>query len=293
LKDKQTILIVDDCRSTLQLIKSILKDEYRIITATRGRDALAITQQDVVDLIILDIVMPDMGGYETCQELKDDPATRNIPVIFVSSMGEEEDEALGLELGAVDYIVKPIRASILKARVHAHMELKRQRDSLEALSMVDSMTGIPSRRQFETQMDKEWRRAVRSHETLAVFFIDVDSFKEYNDNHGHMAGDECIRQVAVLLNRNAKRGGDMVARYGGEEFAAFAPALSLEEALALGELFRCIVEQSSPVTISVGVTVMQPEQPKSPEVLLDQADQALYQAKNAGKNRVVAYSAVD
>jgi diguanylate cyclase (GGDEF)-like protein len=261
--------------------------------ATSGREALKIAQTEKVDLILLDVIMPDMDGYETCRQLKDNPVTQSIPIIFVTAMGEMDDETIGLNLGAIDYLVKPIRTPILKARVKNHLELKKYRDSLESLCMVDSLTGIPNRSQFERLIDKEWRRFQRTGESLSLFFIDIDSFKGYNDRYGHLAGDDCLRQVAAALDQTAKRGGDVVVRYGGDEFCAIAPGVGPEGAELLGELFRSGVQKATPVTVCVGVSTMQSLQGSTLAELMRNADQALYQAKRSGKNKVVVYAAED
>ncbi|VBB08864.1 nucleotide cyclase [Lucifera butyrica] len=294
--ERQSVLIVDDSRLNLMFMKDILKDRYKIFCATSGKQALAITMAERVDLIILDVTMPDMDGYEVCEQIKKNPQTKNIPVIFVSAMEEEENEAKGLEIGAIDYIIKPFNPSILKARVKNHLELKKYRDILEKLSLVDGLTGLANRRYFDEVLDKEWRRALRNGDNLSIILLDVDFFKKYNDHYGHLAGDDCLRQVGNVLKDSVKRAGDLAARYGGEEFAVILPSTPWEGAFIIAEKMRRNIESlqiahqvsevSSYVTISVGVASLKPEMDMIPDILIRNADDALYQAKRNGRNKV-------
>ena len=284
-----TLLIVEDCRSDQKLIEVLLKPEgYRILSASTGNEALRIVQNETVDLILLDILMPEMDGFHVCRHLKQNTLTRNVPVIFLTALSEEEAEVAGLNLGAVDYVVKPIVASILKARIRNHVDMKKYRDSLEMISMVDYLTSIPNRRYFDHQLEKEWRRALRSREPIALFYIDIDAFKQYNDQFGHACGDECLRRVAQVLQQNARRAGDFVARIGGEEFVLVAPTLGLPDALLLGEILCKAVRENTPVTVSIGIATSFASQEESTQALLQQADEALYQAKTQGRNQMVA-----
>ena len=286
--DKQTLLIVDDCRSDQKLLAGILKPEgYHVILASTGVEALAIVQSEDIDLVLLDILMPEMDGYHVCRHLKQNTLTRNIPVIFLTALTEQESEIAGLNLGAIDYVTKPIVASILKARVRNHVDMKKYRDSLEMISLFDYLTTIPNRRYFEFQLEKEWRRSLRTQDYISVFFIDIDSFKQYNDQFGHAAGDDCLKLVAAAINRKARRTGDFVARIGGEEFALIAPASGYQGAGVLGDIICKTVRENSPVTVSIGIATASVTQESSPQGLMRQADEALYQAKALGKNRIV------
>ena len=296
--ERSNVLIVDDSRTNIAIMKDILSEDHEVFSALTGKDALKIARQENVDLILLDVVMPEMDGYEVCKRLKADPVTKNIPVIFVTSMSEMGDETKGLELGAIDYMIKPVRAPILKARVRNHLELKKYRDFLENLSMVDGLTGVWNRRHFNEVLDKEWRRAMRGTNLISVILLDVDFFKKYNDHYGHLAGDDCLRQVTKALKETARRGGDMVARYGGEEFVIITPASSSEEAQALAEKLRISVEMlaiphataeiSDHVTISIGVATVHPNPCMDVSDFLEKVDRALYMAKSGGRNRVAA-----
>jgi PleD family two-component response regulator len=215
---KQSVLIVDDMVSNIEILSGVLGSEYDVLFATSGKDALDIAHDQTPDLILLDVVMPDMDGYEVCAKLKADEKTRDIPVIFVTAMDQEEDESKGLNAGVIDYITKPVRSSIVKARVRNHLELKRYRDLLKELSTVDGLTGIPNRRRFDEVLESEWRRARRNQTPLSLLLMDIDFFKAYNDHYGHVAGDDCLRQLAKGLAEIVRRPADLVARYGGEEF---------------------------------------------------------------------------
>jgi diguanylate cyclase (GGDEF)-like protein len=289
--EKQTILIVDDSRLNLLIMKDILQEDYNVLCATSGKHALAIAMLESIDLFILDVIMPGIDGYEVCSKLKE-----NIPVIFVSAMEEEEEETKGLQIGAIDYITKPISPSIIKARVKNHLELKKYRDILEKMTLIDGLTGVANRRYFDEFLDKEWRRALRNGEDISVILIDVDYFKRYNDYYGHLAGDDCLRQIGAVLKGSVKRAGDLVARYGGEEFAVILPATHRRGALVIAEKLRKDVEAlkiahfmsevGEHVTISSGIATLTPSQEHNPSMLIKCADDALYQAKATGRNRV-------
>ena len=293
-----TILVVDDAPENLQVLNAVLKEQYRVKVATSGERALALaTGADLPDLILLDVMMPGMDGYEVCARLKDDPRTRDIPVLFVSSRDEEEDEARGLALGAIDYIIKPIRPSIVQARVRNHLELKRNRDLLARLTTVDHLTGISNRRRYDEYLEFEWRRAARDQTPIALIAIDIDHFKAYNDHYGHPKGDSCLVAVAQALAESVTRTPDLIARCGGEEFACVLPGTDalgathlaeemLQRVLAL-ELEHLRSDSHDRVTVSIGVAAMIPDPEEPPQTLVALADAALYQAKTEGRNRVV------
>lgn len=295
----QTILIVDDARFNVQIITDILADDYHILSASSGQEALDIAMSQSVDLILLDIIMPGMDGYEVCHRLKNDPHTKNIPIIFVTAMTEVKDETKGLEMGAIDYIFKPVNPAIVKVRVKNHLELKKYRDMLEKQSLLDGLTGIANRRHFDEVFNREWRRALRMNDMVAIVFLDIDFFKKYNDCYGHLAGDDCLRQVGITLKNSLQRAGDFVARYGGEEFVVILPGTSLQDAALVGEKIRgniegmkvqhTMSEVSDYVTVSVGVNAVRPTLTMTAASLIAAADSALYHAKRQGRNRVVAF----
>ncbi len=295
INKKQRILIVDDEPLNIRILGNALRDMYQISFATSGEDALKIADRDT-DLILLDIMMKGMNGYEVCEKLKKESKTQNIPVIFITSMNDEEDETRGLEIGAVDYITKPFSMAIVKARVRTHLELKRHRDMLENLSSLDGLTGIPNRRRFDEFLELEWKQAVRDASYLSLIMIDIDYFKKYNDNYGHCAGDDCLRRVAITLSESVNRPSDLVARYGGEEFAAVLPKTDPEGALFIADtMHSCIRQLRIPhshseigdfLSISLGAASIIPTRNTSSSTLINGGDRALYQAKRSGRNQL-------
>jgi diguanylate cyclase (GGDEF)-like protein len=299
----QKILIVDDEPINIKILAEILKNpDHEILTATNGVTALELASVEDPDLILLDIMMPQVDGYEVCSSLKSDKQTRNIPVIFVTACGEEDDETLGLELGAVDYITKPIHPSIVKARVKNHLELKRKRDILEALSITDGLTGIANRRRFDEFLNYEWMRAKRASSCLSLIMMDIDYFKLYNDHYGHPEGDKCLHKVAMALTKSVKRATDLVARYGGEEFSCVLPLTDEKGALSLAhEIQHHIIALHIPhqysavadyITMSIGVATMIPDRFSLPETLIEAADKALYEAKISGRNQTRVWNSL-
>lgn len=295
-EQRPKILVVDDIPSNVHVLSRILKDDYDIYFATDGEKALELVQARMPDLVLLDIMMPGMDGYEVCSRIKADPSTRDIPVIFISAKSEVEDETRGLEVGAIDFITKPISPPIVKARVRNHLLLKRQTDLLRSLSFLDGLTGIANRRRFDETMAREWRRCARARSPLSLIILDVDHFKAFNDHYGHQAGDECLRAVAEVLADQVLRPSDLVARYGGEEFVCLLPDTANDGAVQVAERLRDAVVRlgiphaSSPiaphVTISLGVATAFPCTEANPEQLTQLADRLLYQAKRSGRNRV-------
>lgn len=293
---KQTVLIVDDTPANIEMLSEALSDEYEVLFATSGEDALDIAVEQHPDLILLDVIMPGMDGYEVCGRIKGDARTRSIPVIFVTAMDHEEEEATGLNVGAIDYLTKPIRPAIVRARVRNHLELKRHRDNLENLSSTDGLTGIPNRRQFDEALVREWQRARRSQTSLSLILMDVDLFKDYNDHYGHLIGDDCLRYLAPVLVACVRRPADLVARYGGEEFACLLPDTTAEGAMVIGRLMLEQVNMlriphansavADHVTMSLGVATLIPVVGQPAADLVRRADECLYAAKRNGRNQV-------
>ncbi|MDO9103457.1 MAG: diguanylate cyclase [Methylovulum sp.] len=299
MKAHSKLLIIDDEPINIRMLDDMLRDKYEIIVALNGKQALRrATTLPPPDLILLDIQMEGMDGYEVCRQLMKNDITRSIPVIFMTSLTDEEDEKKGLELGAVDYITKPYRPSIIQVRLRNHLELKHQRDMLDRLCSHDTLTGIANRRSLENFLEQEWQKAVRYDDELAIIFMDIDHFKKYNDNYGHLAGDACLRDVAGVLKGALNRSTDLLARYGGEEFVCVLPKTSLAGALIVAESLRsAILDQAIPhqysnhscVTLSFGVVSARPAtQQGCPTDLLEAADKKLFEAKNQGRNQVVS-----
>jgi len=296
------ILLVDDAPTNIQILNETLKDEYQLFFATNGRDAIRITKESMPDLILLDVIMPEMDGYEVCRILKADHLLQNIPIIFITAMNQQEDEAIGLELGALDYITKPFNPVIVKLRVRNQIELKRQRDLLARLSHLDGLTEIANRRSLNEALEREWRRGSRSQKPISLLMIDIDYFKMYNDSCGHLAGDDCLRLVAQGLKGALGRAADFIGRYGGEEFLAILPETDESGALVVATLMQKhisgvdIPHPTSPlggrITLSIGIATATGKREQNCECLLNAADKALYQAKQEGRNRIVASQAI-
>lgn len=295
---KQKILIVDDTPSNILFLTEVLKDqEFEIYAAGNGAEAIDIANSEHPDLILLDVIMKDMDGYEVCQQLKAGANTSNIPIIFITAYEDEDDEAYGLQLGAADYITKPVNPAIVIARVRNHLALKKQQDLMEAISSTDFMTGVANRRRFDEVIESELRRNTRIHKPLTLVMCDVDYFKQYNDLYNHLAGDLCLKHIAKALENIFHRAGDLVARYGGEEFVIILPNTDSDTALQMAKTLCEKIEAlniphsnssvSKYVTLSAGVaTWADGETQLSAQSLIEASDQALYQAKHNGRNRV-------
>lgn len=298
-QEKQTVLIVDDEPVNIKVLGQALSDIYRVKTAINGSKALDIcTSSDAPDLVLLDIQMPDIDGYEVLIRLREQEKTKSLPLIFITGRDAAEDEARGLELGAMDYITKPFNIPVVMARVRNQLALKKKADLLEMLVSIDGLTEIPNRRQYDETFRREWRRGFRASAPLSMVMIDIDCFKAFNDHYGHSKGDQVLKVVAETLNNAVQRGADFVARYGGEEFVALLPDTDAESAKLVAERLRAAVvnakipheynKAGSYITISVGVASATPSSLLTQLDLQDKADEMLYKAKHAGRNQVAA-----
>jgi diguanylate cyclase (GGDEF)-like protein len=291
------ILVADDDRINTLIISSALKGEFEVVEASTGAEVLDRVAAGDIDLVLLDVVMPGLDGFDVCKRLKSDPATIDIPVIFVTSLEDSAEETRGFAVGAVDYIMKPIRPTIVRARVRTHVELKRTRDLFEKLASVDPLTGVANRRRFDTALDEEWRRSSRSGRWLSLALVDVDHFKQYNDRHGHLAGDRCLRAIAASLLRGMRRAGELVTRYGGEEFGLilpdFAPAMmpgvlrGLLDAVSQTPHDAIAMLPGELITISIGAISVVASRDGDANVALASADGLLYEAKAGGRDQCV------
>ena len=295
--ERDIILVVDDSMVVLRLLDFLLtRENCRVITAANGKEGLAKAFEHVPDLILLDAMMPGMNGFEVCRRLKADPRTREIPVLFVTILRGEIDEVAALEAGAIDFIPKPITPTCLLARVHNHLELKHSKDRLRALSLIDGLTGIANRRQFDQGLELEWQRAARDGKPISLIMGDVDHFKKYNDRFGHAQGDECLRRVAQVFKGSLRRPGDLAARFGGEEFVCILPdtdeagARRVAEEILAGIAALALPhpdgDVSGKVTLSLGVVTGRATPTKTAGALAEGADMNLYEAKRLGRNRI-------
>lgn len=292
MSTKAVILIVDDVPTNVQALALLLKEEYVIKVATSGVRALELAGQDPIpDLILLDVQMPDMNGYDVLKLLKENSDTAQIPIIFVTGKDTVEDEEYGLQLGAVDYIAKPIRPSIVKARVKTHITLKQQHDQLVGMATHDQLTGLYNRHYLSDALSKKVAHAKRHGELLSVMIVDIDHFKNVNDTFGHLMGDLILKAVAGTMQDSARK-EDIAARFGGEEFIMVLDNCTAHDALIKAEHLRSKIQRLHPediaVTASFGVVQLD-EDTQRYEDLLKNADMALYMAKEEGRNRVILY----
>ena len=295
-KQKNSLLLVDNEKSNLKFLSKILGSEYTIYTATNGTSAIKIAKEYMPDLVLLDILMPGMDGYETLAELKKNDRTKKIPIIYITGLSSNEDEEKGLSLDAVDYISKPFSDMIVKLRVRNQIQIINQMRTIERLSMIDQLTNLPNRRSFDERMHVEWNRAIREQTPISLLIFDIDRFKDYNDKYGHQQGDIALQTVAKVLSHASKRSSDFAARWGGEEFVILLPNTPLNSAMDIAETIRVNVEKediphngnsSTKITASIGVNTKIPTLEDSTDAFFSAADKALYAAKADGRNKVV------
>ncbi|MCV2370388.1 diguanylate cyclase [Roseateles oligotrophus] len=292
---KPRLLIVDDQPVNIQALYQVFAADYQVFMATSGPQALGLCRDKHPDLVLLDIQMPGMDGFEVCRQIKADAELQDLPVVFVTAHSEPKAETEGLEVGAVDFISKPFNPAVVRARVKTHLTLKLQGDLLRQMVFIDGLTGVYNRRFFDERLEREFQRARRSASSLALIVVDVDYFKRYNDHYGHLAGDEALRAVASTLLGQLKRPGDMVSRYGGEEFACILPETDLAGAMCLAEEMEAAIRAAhiahaysdvcAHLTVSLGVASFKPDGTRLAEELIQAADQQLYLAKSKGRGR--------
>lgn len=295
---KPRLLIVDDQSLNIRILHGLFREQCDVFMATSGEQAIEICLREFPDLILLDVMMDGIDGHEVCRRLKADPLTQEIPIIFLTGKTGSSEELHCFELGAVDFISKPIQAPVVDARVRTHLALKLQSDFLRSMALLDGLTGVANRRKFDTDLAEGWRHCQRLARPLSLILFDVDYFKFYNDRYGHQAGDQCLQSVARTLQQILNRPHDLIARYGGEEFACLLPTTDLGgathiaekmlEAVRLLQIEHLASETGSVVTLSAGVASLIPGDRYSPADLVAAADKQLYEAKNAGRARVSA-----
>ncbi|HKB63619.1 MAG TPA: diguanylate cyclase [Burkholderiales bacterium] len=308
------ILVVDDSPTIRAALRSLLERMgHTVVEADDGKEALQMYRQDRPGLVLIDVVMPVMDGYEAARHMRETSAEEWVPIIFLSSKEADQDLNRAIEAGGDDYLVKPVSFVVLNAKIRALQRLESMRAKqlemsrdlasanreLEKLSRQDGLTGIANRRYFDSYLLTEVRRALREKASVSLILSDVDHFKAFNDCYGHQAGDDCLRRVAAALSSAGRRPADLAARYGGEEFAMVLPGTVLEGAVDVAKAVsrvigglaiphaRSSVDQS--VTLSQGIVSLVPEKESASEDLIQHADQALYQAKQQGRNRYVVF----
>jgi diguanylate cyclase (GGDEF)-like protein len=293
MNKEKKILIVDDEKMNLISLAHFLKPEYEIISASNGVTALAEADEHLPDMILLDIIMPDMTGFDVVQKLKSSVKTMGIPVIFITGLNNVEDEEKGLTLGAVDYITKPFNQNLVKARIRTHLRMSDYVRTIEKLCMLDALTGLPNRRGFDTRMETEWGRAFREKQPLGLIMLDIDNFKRYNDTYGHPQGDNLLQVIGSILKNTLHRASDIAVRWGGEEFCIILPDTDLQGTEKIAEQVRINVMETTvshaddiktSVTVSLGANAKIPDDGEPVNDFIEEVDKLLYKAKKSGKN---------
>ncbi|MCL2761945.1 MAG: diguanylate cyclase [Treponema sp.] len=295
MSNSKKILIVDDEKMNIMALVHFLRSQYEIIIAVDGISALEAAEKHAPDIILLDVIMPDMSGFDVLVKLKDSSVTMNIPVIFITGLNDVESEEKGLVLGAVDYIAKPFHKSIVKARIQTHLKMSDYIRTIEKFGLMDVLTGLSNRRSFDTRMSTEWGRAFREKKPLGLIILDIDNFKIYNDTYGHPQGDTLLQAIAAVLNETVNRSSDFVARWGGEEFIVLLPDTDRNGILNIAEQIRvniknrivpCTDETNTSATVSLGAKSIIPDDDNSIARFIADADALLYTAKKNGKDQV-------
>ncbi|WP_307753567.1 diguanylate cyclase domain-containing protein [Xanthomonas albilineans] len=289
------VLIVDDQPINIRALHELLRDACEVSMALDGHRALALCREQPPDLVLLDVMMSDLDGLQVCRRLKADPATADIPVVFVTGQNAPEDEVAALEAGGADFITKPVQPVVVRARVQNQLIMKLQSDMLREVALLDGLTGIANRRRFDATLSTHWQACGREGKPCGVLMIDVDYFKRYNDHYGHLLGDACLRLLAQTLAGCLLRPYDLIARYGGEEFVALLPESDAEGVRDVAErMLQRIAQLQHPhaasplgpwLSISMGGAAMVPGVEAMAAPLLELADAQLYLAKQGGRAR--------
>jgi len=289
----KTILVIDDTVSNLDIVSDFLVD-YDVIAIDNGADAINIINSEKIDLILLDIMMPDMDGYEVCKFLKKHKSTKEIPIIFLSSKSDEDSIEMAYDIGGIDYVTKPFKPKELLAKVKRELYLQDLQEELKLLASTDSMTKLFNRRYFTEMSESLLDLAKREKTQSAIIMLDIDKFKNVNDTYGHKIGDDVIISLSKLLQKFTRK-SDVVSRWGGEEFVVLLPHTDLDGALVIAQKIRVSVENFSlqvndnkvlKFTISIGVSAVDTQNDLNIEASIGRADEALYEAKESGRNKV-------
>lgn len=292
----QKILIIDDSAVQANYLRSILEDDYQVVVAHTGKEGLEKAMTGEYSLVLLDVIMPDMDGFSLLREMQESIVTKYIPVIMITSLSDTYSEERGLVLGAVDYIAKPFHPMIVKARVNTHIKLYQYRLQIQRQALVDELTGVANRRQYDNYSAVKWQEAVRLGKPISICMFDIDLFKLYNDTYGHPAGDKVIAAVAGAVNSRLQRVTDFFARYGGEEFVALILGDDSRQAFDHMKHIRQQIEElrmphratkTGWVTVSIGGVTISPQSGDDYNTYLMAADAMLYDAKRFGRNMVV------
>jgi len=321
IMDKLKVLIVDDIEANRIALEAILESEdVEIIKVSSGNEALKVLlKNDNIDIVLLDVQMPDMDGFEVAEIMKSDEKTREIPIIFITAISKEEKFVCkGYEMGAVDYIYKPVNYEILKSKIKVFIRLNNQtkkiaeeskkmqqkiyeleiaKEKLRKIADRDGLTGLYNRRSFDRKLDDEWKRCSENKKELSLIIMDIDFFKRYNDDYGHLEGDDCLKEIAKQIKNSLERSTDLLARWGGEEFIVILPETDIDSAEKIANEIREAVENlkiehkssniSNYITASLGVSTIIPDESVTKKEFIKLADCALYEAKNRGRNCVV------
>ena len=294
-ENKRSILIVEDNYTNIEALSEILADEYELHIAKDGPDAIETATELLPDIILLDIVMQEMDGYEVLAILKKSNRTQKIPVIIITGLSNTDDERKGLMLGAADYITKPFSPAIVELRVKNQIKILEQLHTIEQLSMIDQLTGLPNRRSCDLRFNEEWDRAKREDSTISMLMIDIDRFKNYNDTYGHQQGDIALQEFATTVRHDLHRTIDFVGRWGGEEFMVLLSKTGVKGANEVAERIRKHIEEmeipslneaASKITVSIGINTSKVDSADTSHDFFSGADKALYAAKISGRNRV-------
>ena len=293
MKKLKTILIVDDEKINIDILLGLLDQSYNVIPAKSGEKAFEILEKKVIDLILLDIVMPSMDGFEVCERLKNSDKTRDIPVIFITASTDEQSIEKAYDIGGADYVTKPFRPRELLSRVKKELEIQTMMSELKLLASTDFMTKLYNRRHFAKASESILDLAKRQNQNLCVAMLDIDKFKNINDIYGHKVGDEVIIEVARKLTEHQRK-SDIACRYGGEEFVVLLFNTALDTAKIVSQRIRVAIEETTLLeinsklrfTVSIGVSQINMENKNSLDDALKRADEALYKAKQSGRNKV-------